>query len=72
MTFLFTKKKSSPKHFVTILLTAFAVVLVWRGMWGIMDQYLFPDQPMLSYLISLLLGLFILWVDDKELTELEY
>ncbi len=59
------------KHFLTILATATAVVLFWRGIWGLLDHYLFPENPLLSYLISVLLGLFILWVDDYEFQELD-
>ena len=56
---------------INILITTMAVVMIWRGVWGIMDIYLFPDQPFLSYLFSLLLGTFLLFVDNEELDELE-
>ena len=69
---LFRKEKSGFKHFATVLVTAAAVVFFWRGVWGILDHYLFPENPMLSYLSSLLLGLFILWLDDKEISELQH
>ena len=47
-----------------------AVVLVWRMTWGLMDLYLFPNKPMLSYIVGGLIGLFILWIDDFKLSEL--
>lgn len=53
-----------------ILLAATAVVLFWRGIWGLLDHFLFPENPLLSYLISALVGLLILWLDDYELHEL--
>ena len=68
---LFKKKQQPwPKHFVTVFVTAAAVVFFWRGMWGILDHILFPEDPLLSYLSSLLIGLFILWIDDKSISEL--
>lgn len=45
----------------TILL-AFAIILFWRGAWGLIDIYLFPQNYELSLWVSLLLGLGILLV----------
>lgn len=39
---------------------AFAVISFWRGVWGLMDEYLFPDNYQLSLWASLILGLAIL------------
>ncbi len=36
------------------------VVLFWRGAWGLMDLYLFPDNQHISFLTSLGLGSAIL------------
>ena len=69
---LFRKKKSGLRHFTTILVTAAAVVFFWRGVWGILDHYLFPENPMISNLSSILMGLLILWLDDKEISELQH
>ncbi|XP_052131452.1 uncharacterized protein LOC127751644 [Frankliniella occidentalis] len=33
-----------------------AVVSYWRGTWALMDYYVFPDQPNLSNLLSMLIG----------------
>ncbi|KAG7357270.1 fuseless domain containing protein [Nitzschia inconspicua] len=33
------------------------VVLFWRGLWTVMDMYLFPDDPLQSGWVSLLMGL---------------
>ncbi len=58
------------KTFGFVLTTVLGVVLFWRGVWGLMDIYLFPDQPTLSYLLSILGGLLVLWIDDGEIEEL--
>jgi hypothetical protein len=49
------------KHqLIVALLIAFAVISFWRGIWGLMDEFLFPKDLPVSYLVSLILGLIIL------------
>jgi hypothetical protein len=48
------------------------LILFWRGMWGFLDIYLFPDKPILSYITSAVLGFIILFVDDFRLDEIHY
>ena len=55
-------EKTSPKDALIILIAAFAAVSFWRGIWGLMDFYLFPENLPLSFLISLIIGLFILFL----------
>lgn len=57
-----TKKHSNIFH---ILLIGTAAVMVWRGAWGLMDLYVFPNDPTLSYVLSLIVGLLILIVTQK-------
>lgn len=53
-------EKTSPRDAIIIIIAAFAAVNFWRGIWGLMDVYLFPENYALSCLISLIIGLFIL------------
>ena len=39
-----------------------SVVMVWRGVWGILDEYLLPQNPKLSYWISFIIGLVLLLI----------
>ena len=49
------------KHQVILsIVIAFAVIAFWRGVWGLMDLYFFPDNNELSLWLSVLLGLVIL------------
>jgi hypothetical protein len=49
------------KHqLIFAVLVAFAVVSFWRGVWGLMDELLFPDNYQLSLWTSVFLGLIIL------------
>lgn len=55
-----TKKLLKKNSLVHVILIAVAVVLFWRGTWGLMDLYVFPGNELLSYIVSLVLGLVIL------------
>lgn len=37
-----------------------AIILFWRGIWNLADEYLFPDHPTLSAFASLTIGMGIL------------
>ena len=52
------------------LLICIGVVMVWRGVWNLCDSYLFPDNPILSDVISIVVGILILYLDDKKIDEL--
>ncbi|MBU0662450.1 MAG: hypothetical protein ABH854_05965 [Candidatus Diapherotrites archaeon] len=41
-----------------------AVVFFWRGVWGFLDYYLFPNDMLLSYSVSFALGLIVLFGSD--------
>jgi len=55
----FSKLKKKHQILFAILI-AFAVVSFWRGVWGLMDEYLLPNNYELSLWISLILGIGIL------------
>ena len=48
------------KKIVKTLVAALGIVLFWRGTWGLMDLYLHPNNPLVSYIISLIIGLVLL------------
>lgn len=56
--------KGKESHFektIYTIIIAFAIVCFWRGAWHLMDFYFFPNNPLLSSLVSLFLGIFILF-----------
>lgn len=55
------KKVLKKNSLVHVILIAVAVVLFWRGAWGLMDLYVFPDNDLMSYITSLTMGLIILF-----------
>lgn len=55
---------------VMILYKAVAMIMVWCGIWGFLENYIFPDDPFLRYSCVFVLGLLLLWLDDKSIDEL--
>ncbi|MCL5429264.1 MAG: hypothetical protein M1347_05620 [Chloroflexi bacterium] len=42
------------------LIAVVAVVAMWRGLWGLMDLYLWRNNPKLSYWVSFVIGFVII------------
>lgn len=51
-------KKNHKRIFAFIIGTA--IILVWRGIWGLADLYIFPKNETYSYLASIVIGIIIL------------
>lgn len=62
------KKKHKVFH---IIIVSFAIVMLWRGVWGLLDYYFFNNSPVLSYILSVLIAFVVLYFDDFHLKELE-
>ncbi|BCD67243.1 hypothetical protein [Nitratiruptor sp. YY09-18] len=45
---------------IAALAAAFGVVAFWRGSWMLMDKYLFPNNDLLSALVSIVGGIGII------------
>jgi len=50
------------------LIVGVGLISIWRGIWGLMDLYLLPDNPLVSYLLSFILGVGILYLTHKKLS----
>lgn len=48
-----------------------ATIFIWRGIWNFLDHHFFPGNFMLSNLLSILIGLFLLFIFDSEVEETE-
>ena len=58
------------KSNIKLFITAIGIIAVWRGVWGIFDLYLFPNDHLISFLISIIIGILILYFHDHKLNEL--
>lgn len=57
-------------HIFTAILIGAAIILFWRGIWMLADEFLFPSIHWLSAVIGLVIGLVILYVRGFHLREL--
>ena len=61
------KKRGISYHIITYT----GLIMIWRGVWGISDVYLLPENYLLSHIASLLIGFAIIYLNDFSLSELE-
>ena len=41
---------------ILYLIAVVAVISMWRGLWGLMDEYIWPKNPRRSYLFTFIVG----------------
>jgi len=63
-------RKKAAMNFSRAILIGTAVVLFWRGVWGLLDLYFFPDHQVISFIGSLLIGIGILYFTKTLFKEL--
>ena len=67
-------KKRDIFYFGRNIFTVIGIVRVWRGVWYMldeMDKVLFGGSPFWTALLGFILGLFVLYIPDKDLKEIE-
>lgn len=62
--------KLKNEHLFLALLVGTAVIAVWRGIWNLLDLYLYPNDIVLSSIISIIIGLVILVFTHQTAKEL--
>lgn len=58
------------ESFLKNLIIVIGVVAVWRGLWDLFDTYFFPENPLLSDMLSVFLGIFLLYLPDGSFHQL--
>lgn len=53
------------------IVVIFAIIMLWRGVWELLNLYFFPGSPTFSNLLSIALGALILHFDDFSLKDLK-
>ena len=63
------KRKSkvgiTAEHVFYAILIGTSMIMLWRGVWGLLDTYLFPHNKTVSYSVSVIIGLLILSVTGR-------
>ncbi len=62
------------KYFVRTLSIIVGLVMVWRGVWHVLDAvdiYVFDNQKMWTAVGGILLGVLMLYLPDRDLKEIE-
>ena len=57
-------------HFFEKIVLVIGVVLIWRGIWNLIDQYFLINNQLLSNLASVLLGLILIYLPDGNFDDL--
>ncbi len=54
-----------------VIVIIFAIIMLWRGIWGLLDLYLFPGSPAFSHILTVIIGATILYLDDFSIHNLK-
>lgn len=65
----FAKLEKSHQTLFALIIGA-SVVMFWRGMWGLLDLFLFPGNAHVSYFVSFAAGILVLTGCDYLVREL--
>lgn len=66
-------KNLNLKYLFTNISVVFGVVLVWRGIWYVLDQldkWLFGGSHFWTALVGIIIGLLVLYFPDRDLKEI--
>jgi len=55
-------KRSNWKDFMLILISAISIIMIWRGVWNLLDAFLVPNDFVGSQIVSIVAGLWILMI----------
>lgn len=61
------KKLEVHHQIIWSLVIATALVSIWRGIWGLMDKFIFPNDLVLSSITTLVLGIIIFAITHYKL-----
>lgn len=71
---MFKPKNKSLLYFLKNIYIVFSIVLVWRGVWYVLDEidkYFFGGSHLITAIIGVVIGIALLYLPDKDLKEIE-
>lgn len=54
-----------------VVVIIFSIILIWRGVWGLMDIFFFPGWPIFSHAACFAIGVLVLYLDDFKIDNLK-
>ncbi|MDD2907263.1 MAG: hypothetical protein PHH98_01350 [Candidatus Gracilibacteria bacterium] len=69
MIFKSKKARNEFLYNMRIFLLIVAVIMIWRGIWNFLDFYFLKDYFILSNLLTIVIGLIIIFINDYELDD---
>ena len=54
------RNRLTTEHLLFALLIGTSIIMLWRGIWGLLDTYFFPQTKPVSYILSVIIGLIVL------------
>jgi len=69
---MLTKLSKLKKHHQLLfsLIVMSGMIGLWRGIWGLLDMYLLPNNLGISYTLSLLLGIVVISITHYTIDKL--
>ena len=55
----------------SILIECVAIIMIWRWVWDLLEIYVFPNNPLASNLVCVIVWVLVLLLDDWKLFELQ-
>lgn len=71
---MITKKHKDIKYFVRTLSIVIGLVIIWRGIWHVLDvieKVFFGGEIFWTALAGIIIGIFLLYIPDHDLKEIE-
>ncbi len=68
------ERKNIIHYMAKNIITVIALVMVWRGVWYVLDGFdywLFGEYNAWTGLLGILIGILVLYIPDKDLKEIE-
>ena len=65
------RKFLNPRKNLRMVIDLLGAIAVWWGIWGILDLFVFPENKLLSYIVSIAFGFILLLIDGNGLDDLK-
>ena len=56
------RKYLSKRKNLRIIIDFLGAIAIWWGIWGILDLFVFPENKLLSYIVSIAFGFILLLI----------